>query len=102
MKNLHIRDLSRPRVRLATCALIAILGAAAPVFAQTGARGAAPPPAAPSPKVEERKDALGRETPRGTLLGFMRAARAKNDEAASHYLNTDLAGPEAFELAREL
>jgi len=102
MKSLHIRDLSRPGLRLATCALVAILVAAAPVFAQTGARGAAPPPAAPAPKVEERKDALGRETPRGTLLGFMRAARGKNDEAASHYLNTDLAGAEAFELSREL
>ena len=102
MKSLHLRDLSRPGIRLATCTLIAILAAATPVFAQTAARGAAPPPAAPAPKAEERKDALGRETPRGTLLGFMRAARGKNDEAASHYLNTDLAGAEAFELSREL
>ncbi len=73
------------------------------VSAQIGARGA-PPPAAPQavPQAQAPTDPLGRDTPRGMLLGFMRTSRAGNDEAASLYLNSGLTGQAAFELARKL
>lgn len=51
---------------------------------------------------ESAKDTLGRETPRGTLIGFMRAFREGNREAACLYLNTSLRGPAAMELAHEV
>jgi MscS family membrane protein len=36
------------------------------------------------------KDALGRDTPRGTVLGFMNAARDGRNDVAAQYLNTRL------------
>ena len=60
----------------------------------------APPPAAA--QADTPKDPLGRETPRGSVLGFMRVAREGNDEAASQYLNTTLQGRPAEVLARQL
>ena len=53
-------------------------------------------------KPEPPKDTLGRNTPRGTVLGFLNAARKGNGEIAALYLNTPLRGPEAEELARQL
>ena len=60
------------------------------------ARSAAPP-----------KDPLGRDTPRGTVLGFMNAARDGRDEVAPQYLNTKAArsgghraGPQALRRPR--
>jgi MscS family membrane protein len=60
--------------------------------------GTAPPPAAPAPP----SDVLGRTTPRGSVLGFLRAARKGDNEAAAQYLNTPLRGKDAAYLAREL
>src|SRR5204862_84676 len=51
---------------------------------------------------EAAKDTLGRDTPRGTLLGFIRAARDGNSEVASLYLNTSLRGSAARDLADQL
>src|SRR5262245_60490966 len=66
-------------------------------------RAQAPPvPAASSAQpVEPVRDALGRDTPRGTVIGFMTAARRENNEAAALYLNV---GREegATELAHQL
>src|SRR5262245_2691402 len=66
-------------------------------------RAQAPPvPAASSAQpVEPVRDALGRDTPRGTVIGFMTAARRENNEAAALYLNV---GREegASELAHQL
>ena len=76
-------------------AAVAVLGAA-PLAAQPSATA---PPAA---QAETPKDPLGRETPRASLLGFMRAARQGNVELASGYLNTTLQGRQAEELARQL
>ena len=56
----------------------------------------AAPPAAPP------KDSLGRDTPRGTLLRFLDAVRKGNDKVAPLYLDTDLRGGDAIELARQL
>ena len=47
-------------------------------------------------------DALGRTTPRGTVLGFLTAARKGNMEVASQFLNTRLRGAAAERLAQQL
>lgn len=47
-------------------------------------------------------DPLGRSTPRGTVLGFIRAANRKDYERAASYLDTRQRGDLAQELARQL
>lgn len=65
--------------------------------------GAAPSQAPAAPPVAERPtDSLGRDTPRGTVFGFMNALRRGNDEAGVAYLNTPLRGDAAREFARHL
>jgi MscS family membrane protein len=62
------------------------------------------PIAAPTPpeeKTEVPTDALGRDTPRGSVLGFLAAAR-KGTSVAALYLDTPLRGPDADELAHQL
>jgi len=59
-----------------------------------------PPPEAPP--LEAPKDTLGRTSPRGTVLGFLAAARKGNSEIAALYLNTSLRGEPAQALARQL
>jgi MscS family membrane protein len=60
-------------------------------------------PAVPSPpRPELPKDTLGRTTPRGTVLGFLNAARKGNDEVAAQYLDTPLRGKPASNLAHQL
>lgn len=62
-----------------------------------------PAPAAPAPQAPEApKDPLGRDTPRGTVLGFMNAARQNKLEVTPLYLNSGLSGEDATELARQL
>jgi MscS family membrane protein len=53
-------------------------------------------------QIETPKDTLGRNTPRGTVLGFVTAARKGNAEIAALYLNTPLRGRDAAVLARQL
>lgn len=48
------------------------------------------------------KDALGRDTPRGTVRGFLSAARQGQYDLAVQYLNTRLPGEAATDLARRL
>lgn len=67
------------------------------LYAQPG--GSAKPEVA---QTERARDALGRDTPRGTLLGFMRTFRESGGEAATVYLNTSLRGAAAADLARQL
>jgi MscS family membrane protein len=75
--------------------LIALAGAL------TSAQSPAPaPPAAQAP--EPPKDPLGRDTPRGTVLGFMNAARDNKQEVTPLYLNSGLTGEDATELAQQL
>lgn len=62
-----------------------------------------PAPSAPAPaKPEAPQDALGRSTPRGTVLGFMSAARKGQDDLAVQYLNTPLRDHAAIVLAHQL
>ena len=75
--------------------LLAVL-AGGPLWAQP------PATASPAAQAEPAGDPLGRETPRGSLLGFMRVAREGNDELASQYLNASPRGSAAEELARQL
>jgi MscS family membrane protein len=51
---------------------------------------------------EVPKDSLGRTTPKGTVLGFLRAARDGDDELAVQYLNTRLNGKAAAVLTHQL
>jgi len=67
-------------------------------WAQAGA-GA---PAAPAAEVQQPTDALGRDTPRGAVLGFMRAARQGQEELSPLYLDTNLKGQPAAVLAHQL
>jgi len=48
------------------------------------------------------KDKLGRNTPRGAVIGFLSTVRKGNLETAVLYLNSPLHGHEAEELARQL
>jgi MscS family membrane protein len=69
----------------------------------SSAQGGAPPPATTgSAQPETPKDPLGRETPRGTLLGFWREARDGNNEAAAQYLATSRSDQAAEDLAHQL
>ena len=72
-----------------------------PARAQAGA-GRAAAPAAPAAPAEPPRDTLGRETPRKTVLGFINAARRGNTEVLPAYLDTNLQGQAAVELARKL
>jgi MscS family membrane protein len=88
---------SGPRFKLVCAVLVALLQG--PVsWAQESAApaGRRPPQAAPA------KDGLGRDTPRGTVLGFMSTARAARNELAPQYLNTKLRDQAAVDLAHQL
>ncbi len=60
------------------------------------------PGVAPATQPVVRKDALGRTTPRGTVLGFLSAARKGDDELAAQYLNTRANDGAAEILAHQL
>lgn len=57
-------------------------------------------PAAPPKEAAPWTDPLGRSTPRGTVMGFLDAARAGDDTRAAQYLNAS--GQRAKTLARDL
>jgi len=88
----------RPRVWCAGLLALLLL-AAVLVGAQPAAQQSAPPvrPA----QAEAPADPLGRDTPRGTVFGFIAAAR-KGSETAPQYLNTRLRGEAAAALAHKL
>ena len=71
---------------------------ASPLAAQ---RASSPPPAAP-PLQATLKDTLGRDTPRGTVLGFIDAARSGRDDVATLYLDTNPRDRAAVDLAHKL
>ena len=57
---------------------------------------------ATTPQPQIMKDALGRSTPRGTVIGFLNAARKGDDTIAAEYLNVNLSDEAARELAHQL
>jgi MscS family membrane protein len=56
----------------------------------------------PAPPQAVATDPLGRSTPRGTVVGFLNAARRGENELASQYLHTQLTGQAAAVLAHQL
>jgi MscS family membrane protein len=96
-------DTPRSQKRIArpssfACVLALVLLFSVPVFTQV----AIPSSAATAAQPEVPKDALGRTTPRGTVLGFLAAARKGDNELAVSYLNTRLRGKAATDLAHQL
>jgi MscS family membrane protein len=77
--------------------LTLLLVPARPTCAQVGV-GAPAAAAQPAPP----KDALGRDTPKRTVLGFITAARRGNDDVTPLYLDTNLKGKDAVDLAHKL
>ena len=84
------------RLLEAVCLVMLVLPSAA---ARAQTTPAAKPPIEQPAAVE---DSLGRRTPRGTVRGFLSAARKGDDEIAAQYLNTPLQGDQAKELAHQL
>ena len=80
------------------CILSLVLLFCVPVWAQVAVPQSKPTVSQP----EAPKDALGRTTPRGTVLGFLTAARKGENEVAVQYLNTRLHGKAATDLAHQL
>ena len=90
-------------VRAVVAALVVLLAGAPPVvgqslLSQAAPKGAAPAAAAPAPP----PDALGRQTPSGTVMGFLAAAAKSDWPRAAKYLDTKLPQDRAEELARQL
>jgi MscS family membrane protein len=81
------------------CVVLVVLWGMAAVRAQS-LPGA--PAASEQPPAHVSKDALGRDTPRGTVSGFLSAARRGQDELAVQYLNSRLRAEAAAALARDL
>jgi MscS family membrane protein len=62
-----------------------------------------PAPAQPSARTEDApQDPLGRTTPRGAVLGFIKAAQAGDYERAAEYLDARHAPSQARQLAKQL
>src|SRR5262249_279598 len=64
--------------------------------------GPTPGGAAPAPAAQQQTDSLGRDTPRGTLIGFMTAVGRGNLDAAVLYLDANPHDRETKSLAQEL
>lgn len=89
------------QLRRAGCLLVLLLATTCGWSQKKDAKAPPAPPPAPLPS-ETSKDTLGRNTPRGTVLGFLNSTRKNNAEIAALYLNTPLRGPEAQDLAYKL
>jgi hypothetical protein len=59
------------------------------------------PPAAADAQTIPSPDTLGRTTPRGTVLAFLKSARKGDYDAAAEYLNTKRRGEAAADLERK-
>jgi MscS family membrane protein len=93
----RIRSPGLPRVTWITGLL---LGLSFPVLAQVPGL---PNPQQPSPPAEQAADPLGRDTPRGTILGFNLAVRRDDVVSAAQYLQLTAAQRRNVDtLARQL
>lgn len=83
---------------------MAVMLAACLVTGASAAEKAAPAPAVKGPAQAEATydDPLGRSTPQGTVLGFLRATQRDDYERAVDYLDTRQTGKRAEQLAIEL
>jgi MscS family membrane protein len=87
-----LKQVCRSGVLLASVVAFVAISAGAQVQSGPGA----PTPQAPA------ADALGRSTPRGTVLGFLTAARRAEYALARQYLDTPYSGERAETLAHQL
>jgi MscS family membrane protein len=87
------------RVRVLGACVFALVLSAPLAPGQTLPGAASSPPAAPA---QAPSDPLNRDTPRGTVQGFLSAARQGQSDLASQYLNTSLTGQAAADLAQQL
>jgi MscS family membrane protein len=71
-------------------------------FAQSKAKKPAPAAPAAAPEKEEPKDPLGRETPHGAVVGFLKAAGRSDFAEAAQYLDSRTTPQKAEELAKQL
>nr|MCU0554920.1 hypothetical protein [Syntrophales bacterium] len=78
---------------------VAVIATAAPA-AEKAAPAAAPK--GPAPAETTYDDPLGRSTPEGTVLGFIRAMQREDYERAVEFLDTKQTGKRARQLAAEL
>jgi MscS family membrane protein len=85
-------------IRLSCFCVLVLLAGDFVVLAQTTSQAPGPEPT----KTETAKDPLGRDTPRGTVLGFLNAARKNEWQLAREYLDTRLTGHPGELLARQL
>jgi len=99
------------RLRLGVgCASFLILAnvfSAGPIWGQKLLQKAAPSPpaqqAAPTPPAQEiPRDPLGRDTPYGTVVGFLKAAEQADWERAAQFLDSKQPEPQKQEVARQL
>ena len=85
---------------------VRLAGGCVLVVAMSLAVAMAQAPATPTgqaqPQTQTPGDALGRDTPQGTVRGFLAAGREGDFELATAYLDTTLKGARAAELARQL
>ena len=79
--------------------LIAVLWLAQGMYAQLPL-ATAPNPPVPAKSAEQ--DPLGRDSPRGCVMGFLKAAERGDYTQAAQYLDTRIPPPQAEELARQL
>jgi MscS family membrane protein len=79
------------------CAFVLAFAGLVPAIGGQTLPGTPVPATAPAPE----RDALGRSTPRGTVLGFLNAARKGDDDLASRYLNAP-AGEQTETLAHQM
>jgi MscS family membrane protein len=86
------------RLLVVACGIVLLTAALTWAQAPTVPR----PAPATAPVSTEAEDSLGRDTPRGTVLGFLSAAGKGNNAVASQYLNTALHGEAAEDLAHRL
>src|SRR5436190_2319639 len=92
----------RRRLAHLSGASIAVIGISlSAAWAQTPPVAASTPAAAPAP-APAPKDPLGRDTPRGTVMGFLNAGKDAKGEIAAQYLRTDLKGADAAALSHQL
>src|SRR5260370_12789358 len=86
MQSLVARSLSAFQRK---CVLLSALGlgSAAVLHGQTPPLRAPTAATAPSSSASSDPLALGRETPRGTVIGFIRAAQAENYDLAVQYFD---------------
>ena len=98
------RDMRNVRILFLICILLL---PSETTWSQAGAPKKTPtasshPETSTTAQPEPPKDVLGRETPRGAVMGFLNAARKGNGDVAALYLNTPLRGEDAQVLWRQL